>query len=343
MTGPGLSVLLPVRNGGRFLAEAIASVRAQSFTDFELILIDDGSPDGTPALIRRAAQEDARIVWAQAGGRGLVHALNLGIELARAPFLARMDADDVAAPHRFAQQMAFLAQRPEIAVVGAQAAVNILIGSSLGGSQFPTEPSAIARHLRRRGCCLSHPTIMMRRSIVQEVGGYRPCMQDAEDYDLWLRVSCRSQIANVPERLLAYRVHGKQISSPLNLRQRFSHDLALLSDRRRQQQEADPTDAITSPPLRSEDTTFVDPDVQRLVWAYRAAQNVAGANQQELEALVACSASLLGGSRRFTVDTLTRVSRRAAQTRDLRIAGSAAVRALKISPGRALRSLWRGC
>src|SRR5262245_14197402 len=116
-TTPAISVLMPIYNAGRFLPAAVESVLAQTFADFELIAIDDGSRDGSSEVLAQLAARDPRIrVFAQEN-RGIVATLNRALELARAPLVARMDADDLSRPDRFAKQIAFLRQHPEVAAV----------------------------------------------------------------------------------------------------------------------------------------------------------------------------------------------------------------------------------
>src|SRR5262245_56973434 len=115
-TSPAVTVLMPVRDGAAFLDQAIQSIRTQTFADFELIVIDDGSTDATAAMLERHAAEDARLRVLRQPKAGLVKALNRGLDVATAPLVARMDADDVAEPHRLARQVEFLAARSRVAV-----------------------------------------------------------------------------------------------------------------------------------------------------------------------------------------------------------------------------------
>jgi hypothetical protein len=349
---PRVSVILPARDGGVYLADAVASILDQSFADLELLVIDDGSRDGTVAALAPLAARDARLRLLDNPGAGLVAALNYGLAQARAELFARMDADDVARPERLARQVAFLDASPEVALVGAQVAFIDAAGAPTGErSHFPTAPEAVAAALTTRGCVIRHPTIVARKAALIAAGGYRPACERAEDYDLWLRLSERARLANLPEILLAYRVHGGQTSAGINLGQRFAHDLALLAARARRAGRPDPLDGVGEA-LRFDRPPPADgpspPRVAALVSAYGAlawfeATTTEPPSRQALENLVAGARdALLGDGRRFRALALVRCARLAAARRDWRIAAQAAALALRIAPGRAARGLAGG-
>ena len=208
---PAVSVLMPVYNGARFLAEAIDSIRGQTFADFEFVIVDDGSTDASPAILADHARMDPRIRVVSQANAGIVAALNRGLAECRAPLVARMDADDVSLPPRLERQRAFLEAHPRVAVVGTALQLVSETGAVGPEVRHATGQAAISRGLRR-GNCLAHPTVMMRRGVVLAVGGYREFLRHAEDYDLWTRLVERHQLANLTECLLRYRVHGGQVS-----------------------------------------------------------------------------------------------------------------------------------
>lgn len=205
---PSVTVLLPVRNGQAYLAAAIDSVLAQDHTDFELLVVDDGSTDATPAILAVAAAADSRVRILR-GGDGLVAALNHGLAAAAAPWIARMDADDLAHPQRLTTQLRAAQQAPETAAFGSAYRVIDGAGRLFRVVREPLEPTAIAAELPRRNC-LAHPTVLLRRDAVLAIGGYRPAFPQAEDYDLWLRLAERHKLRNLPEVLLDYRQHAGQ-------------------------------------------------------------------------------------------------------------------------------------
>jgi glycosyltransferase involved in cell wall biosynthesis len=202
---PLVTVLMPVYNGERFLREAVESILTQTLTDFEFLIIDDGSTDTSGEIIRSYA--DPRIRFESNGvNLGLVPTLNRGLNLARGAFVARMDVDDVSLPERLARQAAFLSAHPDIGVVGA--AFQRVDGDGRRGKviRHPTEPGVILWHLFFL-CPLGHPTVMMRTALVVEAGGYRTDMREAEDYELWARLRTRTRLANLPTVLVLYRDH----------------------------------------------------------------------------------------------------------------------------------------
>ena len=204
---PLVSVLLPVWNGEPFLGAAIDSITAQTFPAFELIVIDDGSSDGSLAIARRAADRDRRIAVLPLPHQGLASALNAGIAAARGRHLARMDADDCAAPTRLARQVAHFEAHPGCVVVGSAIEVVDAEDRRLGITHFPTAHADIVAALAGGRSGLAHPAVLMRRDAVAAVGGYRAGAFPSEDLDLWLRLRHHGEFANIDEPLLRYRRH----------------------------------------------------------------------------------------------------------------------------------------
>jgi glycosyltransferase involved in cell wall biosynthesis len=202
-----LSVVLPVFNGETFLDAAIASIRGQTFGGFELLVIDDGSQDASAAIAGGHAAQDQRVRVLANPGKGLVAALNFGITQATAPLIARMDADDIALPERFARQMARITAEPDLLALGTGTFRIDAAGNRLHATVPPVEPSEVAEVLQRVNP-MAHPTVVMRRTAVETVGSYRPAYLRAEDYDLWLRLAERGKLANLAEPLLEYRIAG---------------------------------------------------------------------------------------------------------------------------------------
>ncbi len=199
-----VSVVMPVRDGERFVAEAVESVLGQTLAELELIVVDDGSTDSTPTLLAEQARRDARVrVLTQAPG-GLTAALNAGCALARAPVIARMDADDVALADRLERQLAFLEAHPDVAVLGGGI---VLVDED--GREFDREPGQVEPVLSERNA-LVHGTVVMRTDAFRALGGYR--LDQSEDYDLWLRVEERHRVAALAEPVIRYRFHPGQFS-----------------------------------------------------------------------------------------------------------------------------------
>lgn len=221
---PAVSVVMPMRNAIAFLDQAVASILAQSFTDFEFIIVDDGSTDGS--LDRARVYADPRIRIHAQPGTGIVAALNAGIALAQAPLIARMDADDAALPDRLQKQVSLLHERPDIAAVGSGYTVIDPHGKPLREVILPVAPDEI-RQILRVANCMAHPTMMIRRDAIVRAGGYRDNFPLCEDYDLWLRLSETSALTNIPEALLLYREHDANATSA-KLEQRIRSEVALL-------------------------------------------------------------------------------------------------------------------
>jgi glycosyltransferase involved in cell wall biosynthesis len=208
---PNISVVMPVFNGARFVASAIESIQNQTLEDFEFIIVDDGSTDATSEILTFYAGRDRRIRVLRQDNTGVVGALNRGIEVARAPLLARMDADDLSRPGRFEAQSQFLADDPDCTVVGS--AVR-LIDAQGSGDRIILHPRRLADlgEAVGAGRILAHPTALMRLEAVRKVGGYRPAFQGVEDTDLWLRLVSLGPIGNLEEVLLDYRMHPDKVT-----------------------------------------------------------------------------------------------------------------------------------
>jgi glycosyltransferase involved in cell wall biosynthesis len=193
---------MPVRDGERFVAEAVESVLGQSVSDLELIVVDDGSTDSTPQLLARVADPRLRVLTRPR--QGLTAALNAGCAEATAPLIARMDGDDTALPDRFERQLAFLDARPDVALAGG----GIVLVDEHGG-EFDREPAPAVPSLVERND-LVHGTVVMRTEAFRALHGYR--LDQAEDYDLWLRFQERHGVAAVEEPVIRYRFHPGQFS-----------------------------------------------------------------------------------------------------------------------------------
>lgn len=206
---PLLSVILPVHNCRRYLAAAIASITAQSHRDFEFILVDDGSTDGSAGVIDRAAAADPRLRVIRRPNTGIVGALNDGLAAATGEFIARMDGDDLAEPARFAAQLAWLQAHPACVAVGSAVWFIDPDGAVIDFYAPPCAHDAIETQLLRgNGGAIIHPALMLRRAAVTAIRGYRRKYDRAEDLDLFLRLAQLGTLANLPIPLLRYRLHA---------------------------------------------------------------------------------------------------------------------------------------
>ena len=209
---PTVSVLIPVYNGGAFLAKALRSVLAQTYADFECLVLDDGSTDGSAAVVESIARNDSRVRLVRRENRGLVSTLNELAQLAEGELIARMDADDVALPTRFQQQVAFLAAHPEVVCVGGGHWIIDEVDRTIAEVRHPTDDARIQALALRGHTTICHPAAMMRASALRAVGGYRAEFYPTEDLDLWLRLGEIGRLANLPEPVIRYRFHSGSIS-----------------------------------------------------------------------------------------------------------------------------------
>jgi glycosyltransferase involved in cell wall biosynthesis len=205
---PPISVLMPVYNAERYVAEAVESILAQTFADFEFIIIDDGSKDRSLAILEEYAARDSRIRLVSRPNTGIVKALNEGLALASGELVARMDADDIALPERLARQREYLEDHPECVMVGSRVLVIDPKGRPLTiMSDALTHEQIVDGFLAGRGQLVHHPAVVYRRQVVLEIGAYREIFDEAEDLDLFLRLAEVGRIVNLEEPLLKYREH----------------------------------------------------------------------------------------------------------------------------------------
>lgn len=210
---PPISVVLPVYNAARYLRAALESLRTQTFADFEIIAVDDGSTDRSAEILLDGAQADRRLRFLRRTNTGIVGALNAGLEEARGEFVARMDADDIAQPARFAAQFAHLRSEPECVAVGADVFYTDPEGRPLVRHRPPrNHPEILAQLLDGNGGALIHPTLFVRRAALRALGAYRPQFQYIEDLDLYLRLTTCGRLANLPGVLLHYRQHAASVN-----------------------------------------------------------------------------------------------------------------------------------
>lgn len=202
---------MAICNADQFLAESIESVLAQTFRDFELIIVDFGSTDNSRAITSGYAIKDARIKLLEIPNCGLAEARNAACSLARGKYIAVMDADDVCLPHRLMLEVDYLEKNPAIAIVGTATEWINAKGHVLGIHEVPYADHEIKATLPYR-CPYWHPTVLIRKNAFLSVGGYRNAFVFAHDYDLELRLAERFACANLPDVVLRYRIHPSQVS-----------------------------------------------------------------------------------------------------------------------------------
>ena len=206
---PAVSVLMGVRNGAPHVREAVQSVLSQTMADLELIVVDDDSTDATPGILASFRDPRLRIVRRARGG--LTPALAAALGLSRAPLLARLDADDLALPERLERQLVFLAAHPDVGLVGTAAREVDASGREVAIARPPADDAEIRRVLIRRNPFV-HSSVVMRRAAVEQAGGYDETFPVAQDYDLWMRMSRVTRMANLPEPLVVRRLGPGRVS-----------------------------------------------------------------------------------------------------------------------------------
>lgn len=221
MSNPKVSVLMPVFNGGNYLKASIESILSQDFPDFEFLIVNDGSTDNTAQII--SSYPDRRIRTINNGHNlGLVSSLNTGIDNARGKYIVRMDSDDISFKKRLSVQVQFMDKNSKIGASGSY--YHILYKNSRFICDFPLTHSEIRPYLLFNSP-IPHPTAIIRKSILDEFHlQYSTESKHLEDYDLWSRIATYSELANIKQSLLNYRVHEGQISTdPQNVKERYKN------------------------------------------------------------------------------------------------------------------------
>jgi glycosyltransferase involved in cell wall biosynthesis len=336
---PQITVLMPVRDGARWLRQAIDSVLGQSLQGFELLVVDDGSVDETPAILASYAP-DRRMRVIRGARAGLVAALNRGIADAAAPLIARLDADDSALPQRLARQAEYMRAHPGAELLGSWAEIVDEAGQPAGAMRRPTDNDELARALDRENPFI-HSSVVFRTATVRSLGGYRAPFAAAEDYDLWTRLSEAGDVANLGEALVRYRVHGGGVTRLQSVRQVFSVRMVRRARAARRETGQDPAAALSTPPdlfAPETDAAFYAEDAQIcrfLALSEQEAVTPAHLARVDFDAFQRSIGSLTRAERRLaqlaTVNLIT--------ARDLRlpVARSALTRLLfRLHPGHAL-------
>jgi len=213
MSIPTVSVIMPAYNSRRYVGQTVQSILDQTLGDFEFIIVDDGSTDGTLGVLQQYAAKDPRITLISRPNTGIVGACNDALAQTRGEFVARIDSDDVAMPNKHARQVAYLREHPECVAVGTFVETIDPYNGVLERLVHQVEHADIDRELMRgRGFAMVNPSVMMRGEALKRVGGYRKQYETAEDLDLFLRLGEVGKLHNLPEYLLQYRQHYESIN-----------------------------------------------------------------------------------------------------------------------------------
>ena len=224
---PVVTVLMSAFNDAAFLSEAVESILRQTFGNFEFLVIDDSSTDGSASLLAAVRDPRMRVVRNEEH-LGLTRSLKAGVELARGQYIARMDADDVALPERLEKQVALLMKRPEIGILGSACYIIDQVGREVGLLQMPEDDLQI-HWTSLLANPFAHPTIMFRRDVlISRNLNYDEAFQTTQDYDLWMRMLRYTCGANLGEPLMRYRTHGDRVTNKFRDQQLRSHDAVAL-------------------------------------------------------------------------------------------------------------------
>ena len=220
---PLVSVVLPAYNAELYIKEAVTSILHQTFTNIEIIIIEDKSSDKTLEIINTLSKSDVRIkIIKNKVNEGIVCCLNKGINAAQANLIARMDADDIAKKDRLYKQVNFLENNPDTILIGSGIETIDSKGKHINFQNYPSNDNEIT-HMLRHKSPFAHPTVIFNKECVIKVGGYRQKYRTGQDYDLWSRLQKEGKFANINEPLLKYRIHDEQVTFKKLKEQHRSH------------------------------------------------------------------------------------------------------------------------
>lgn len=211
--GLSVSVLMSCYNASRYLSEAMESILSQTYGDYEFIVVNDGSIDGTLEIVHAYAQRDRRIRILDKANTGLADSLNAGMRMARAEWIARQDADDISLPDRFARQVAFLRGYSSVVLLGTGCTLIDEHGRPGRDYQYPAGHDALVAQICSGGSPFPHASAVFHRQTAMGLGGYSPRFTRSQDIDMWLRLSCNGDITCIPEPLVKIRKHSSNISN----------------------------------------------------------------------------------------------------------------------------------
>jgi glycosyltransferase involved in cell wall biosynthesis len=261
---PRVSVVMSAYNNADYIESAVTSILWQSFRDFEFIIIDDGSTDGTGGLLEQLADTDCRIRLIRRENKGLTVSLNEGLELARGQYVARMDSDDLAIRERFEKQVAYLDANPGCVLVGTKVMLIDPLDVEIVEGEFHQGHDDIdAALLKGNGAAIYHPSVMMRKAALDRVDGYVPKWNGAEDVELFLRLAEIGQLENLEEVLLNYRRHPASVNHTKHEKQ-FALMIELLNEARARRE---------LPPIEADEVRRWTPEpipVQLRNWGWNA-------------------------------------------------------------------------
>jgi glycosyltransferase involved in cell wall biosynthesis len=210
MSKPTITVLMPAYNAADFIAEAIQSVLAQTFTGFELLIVNDGSIDDTEKIIRSFT--DPRIRLINQANQGISAALNTGLAAANADYVARFDADDICYPHRLQEQYTFLVNHPDHCIAGCTANYHDMDDNYVFTYHPPGITNEQIQQTKMHTCPFIHSGVLYRKQAVLDAGGYDMHAHTFEDHLLWIRVLQHGKAYNIPQTLLKVRLHPGSVT-----------------------------------------------------------------------------------------------------------------------------------
>lgn len=226
MITPIISVIMPVFNGEKFLKSSIKSILDQTYKNFELIIINDGSKDSSLDIIKNFKDKRVKVIN-NVHNLGITKSLNKGIRISKGEFIARCDADDINFPNRFNTQLKFLRYNRQFAIVGSNATLIDEDGKSITNTEISDTSKILKRSMFIKNNVI-HSSVMFRKEVLEDVGLYDEFFVAAEDYELWLRILSKRKIHNLKNVLIQRRIHNQAVTKKYHFKYEFYAILARL-------------------------------------------------------------------------------------------------------------------
>ena len=240
-----ISILMPAYNSEQFISKSIESIINQSFSDYEFIIVDDGSKDATKEIINMYKQNNNKIKLFSKSNSGLTETLNFGLKKCKGEWIARLDSDDLSRFDRLEKQLLIAESKRNIGLIGSDAIFIDSFDNNLYSHSYPSTHKELTNNLLSCKKFFPHSSAFFNRELVESIGAYRDRAGISEDWDLWIRLASKSQIINIKKPLLKIRIHENQISNKNSLKQAFDTRFVIVANLLRTKNNYDPLDLLS--------------------------------------------------------------------------------------------------
>lgn len=239
-----ISVLIPAYNSEKFISKSIESVIDQNFSDFEIIIVDDGSNDATKEIVKMYKRKNSKIRLFLKSNSGITDSLNFGLKFCTGKWIARLDTDDLCESNRLKKQLLIAESSNKLGLVGSDAVFINKFDQNLFYYSYPQNHEKLKNNLLSCKHFFPHSSAFYNRELVESLGGYRERAGVSEDWDLWLRIANKKEIKNINEPLVKIRIHDSQISKKNYIKQAYDTKIVIISNLLNKRKRYDPLEVF---------------------------------------------------------------------------------------------------